>query len=125
MEIRRQRLYHSPPSTGGTTHPLLCGLQNDESNRGMTESLPENAQEAELARLIVSTLNLDVSATDIDPEAPLYGEGLGLDSIDMLEIALAVSREFGVKLRADDKNNRDTFSSLRALNRYIRLNQAN
>lgn len=91
----------------------------------MTESLPENAQEAELARLIVSTLNLDVSATDIDPEAPLYGEGLGLDSIDMLEIALAVSREFGVKLRADDKNNRTTFSSLRALNRYIRLNQAN
>jgi acyl carrier protein len=90
----------------------------------MTESLPENAQEAELARLIVSTLNLDLSATDIDPEAPLYGEGLGLDSIDMLEIALAVSREFGVKLRADDKNNRATFSSLRALNRYIRLNQA-
>ena len=91
----------------------------------MTESLPENTQEAELARLIVSTLNLDVSATDIDPDAPLYGEGLGLDSIDMLEIALAVSREFGVKLRADDKNNRTTFSSLRALNRYIRLNQAN
>jgi len=90
----------------------------------MTESLPENAQEAELARLIVSTLNLDLSATDIDPEAPLYGEGLGLDSIDMLEIALAVSREFGVKLRADDKNNRATFSSLRALNRYIRLNRA-
>ena len=91
----------------------------------MTESLPENAQEAELARLIVSTLNLDVSSTDIDPEAPLYGEGLGLDSIDMLEIALAVSREFGVTLRADDKNNRTTFSSLRALNRYIRLHQAN
>ena len=91
----------------------------------MTESLPENAQEAELARLIVSTLNLDVSSTDIDPEAPLYGEGLGLDSIDMLEIALAISREFGVKLRADDKNNRTTFSSLRALNRDIRLHQAN
>lgn len=91
----------------------------------MTESLPENAQEAELARLIVSTLNLDVSSADIDPEAPLYGEGLGLDSIDMLEIALAISREFGVKLRADDKNNRTTFSSLRALNRYIRLHQAN
>jgi acyl carrier protein len=90
----------------------------------MTESLPENVQEAELARLIVSTLNLDVSATDIDPDAPLYGEGLGLDSIDMLEIALAISREFGVKLRADDKNNRATFSSLRALNCYIRSHQA-
>jgi acyl carrier protein len=91
----------------------------------MTDSIPDPAQEAEMARLIVTTLNLDVAAGDIDPEAPLYGEGLGLDSIDMLEIALAISREFGVKLRADDKNNRLTFSSLRALNRYVRLNQAN
>lgn len=91
----------------------------------MTDSTPEASQEAEMARLIVTTLNLDVEAADIDPEAPLYGEGLGLDSIDMLEIALAISREFGVKLRADDKNNRTTFSSLRALNRYVRLNQAN
>ena len=91
----------------------------------MPDSTPENTQEAELARLIVATLNLDLRPTDIDPEAPLYGEGLGLDSIDMLEIALAISREFGVKLRADDKNNRATFSSLRALNRYVRQNQAN
>jgi acyl carrier protein len=91
----------------------------------MTGSSPENAQEAELARLIVTTLNLDVPATDIDPEAPLYGDGLGLDSIDMLEVALAISREFGVKLRADDKNNRATFSSLRALNRFVRQNKAN
>jgi acyl carrier protein len=91
----------------------------------MPDSTGDNTQEAELARLIVATLNLDVSAADIDPDAPLYGEGLGLDSIDMLEIALAVSREFGVKLRADDKNNRATFSSLRALNRYVRQHQAN
>jgi len=90
----------------------------------MPDSSPESAQEAELARLIVATLNLDVRAADIDPDAPLYGEGLGLDSIDVLEIALAISREFGVKLRADDKNNRTTFSSLRALNRYVRQNQA-
>jgi acyl carrier protein len=95
-----------------------------KSIRGMTDSTAEIAQEAELARLIVSTLNLEISATEIDPEAPLYGDGLGLDSIDMLEVALAVSREFGVKLRADDKSNRSTFSSLRALNRYIRLNRA-
>jgi acyl carrier protein len=91
----------------------------------MPDSTGDNTQEAELARLIVATLNLDVSAADIDPNAPLYGEGLGLDSIDMLEIALAVSREFGVKLRADDKNNHATFSSLRALNRYVRQHQAN
>ncbi|HVA35826.1 MAG TPA: phosphopantetheine-binding protein [Stellaceae bacterium] len=79
----------------------------------------QNAQEAELARLIVKTLNLEVPAVEIDPQAPLYGEGLGLDSIDMLEIALAVSQQFGVKLRADDKNNGQIFSSLRTLNAYI------
>jgi len=72
-----------------------------------------------LARLIVKTLNLEVSAAEIDPQAPLYGEGLGLDSIDMLEIALVVSQQFGVKLRTDDKNNVQIFGSLRSLNAYI------
>jgi acyl carrier protein len=76
--------------------------------------------ELELARLIVSALNLEVPAEDIDPEAPLYGEGLGLDSIDILELALAVSRAYGIKLRSDDENNRKIFSSLRSLNRHIR-----
>jgi acyl carrier protein len=89
----------------------------------MTDNNAQNVQEAELARLIVRTLNLEISATDIDPQAPLYGEGLGLDSIDMLEIALAVSQEFGVKLRADDKNNVEIFSSLRSLNVYIQHNR--
>lgn len=83
----------------------------------------QSAQEAELARLIVKTLNLEVPAVEIDPQAPLYGEGLGLDSIDMLEIALAVSQEFGVKLRADDKNNVQIFSSLGNLNAYIQRNR--
>lgn len=89
----------------------------------MTDGNAQDVQEAELARLIVKTLNLEVSAADIDPQAPLYGEGLGLDSIDMLEIALAVSQEFGVKLRADDKNNAQIFSSLRSLNSYIQRNR--
>ena len=71
--------------------------------------------ELALAQLIVTTLNLEVAAGDIDPAAPLYGEGLGLDSIDILEIALAASRAYGVKLRADDENNRGIFSSLRSL----------
>jgi acyl carrier protein len=79
----------------------------------------QSAQEAVLASLIVRTLNLEIAAPAIDPRSPLYGEGLGLDSIDMLEIALAVTREFGVKLRADDKNNRQIFSSLRSLNAYV------
>ena len=85
----------------------------------MRDDTAQNSQEAELARLIVTTLNLEVSPMEIDPSAPLYGEGLGLDSIDMLEIALVVSQEFGVKLRADDKNNVQIFSSLRSLNAFI------
>lgn len=89
----------------------------------MTDVNAQNAQEADLALLIVKTLNLEVEPVAIDPEAPLYGEGLGLDSIDMLEIALAVSKEFGVKLRADDKNNKQVFSSLRSLNGYIQLHR--
>ena len=89
----------------------------------MDEDGTQSSQEAELARLIVTTLNLEMSAVEIDPQAPLYGEGLGLDSIDMLEIALVVSQEFGVKLRADDKNNVKIFSSLRSLNTYIQQNR--
>jgi acyl carrier protein len=79
----------------------------------------ELSQEAELARLIVDTLNLDIQPGEIDPEAPLYGEGLGLDSIDILEVALGVSKAFGVKLRSDNKENDKIFASLRSLNRYI------
>ena len=75
--------------------------------------------EAELARLIVKTLNLDIAAAEIDPEAPLFGEGLGLDSIDVLEIALAISQTYGVQLRSDDENNAAIFQSLRSLNHDI------
>ena len=89
----------------------------------MSEDSILSSEEAELARLIVTTLNLEVSPIEIDPQAPLYGEGLGLDSIDMLEIALVVSQEFGVKLRADDKNNVKIFSSLRSLSSYIQQNR--
>lgn len=75
--------------------------------------------ELELATLIVNTLTLEADPEDIDPDAPLYGEGLGLDSIDILEVALAVSKTYGVKLRADDENNTKIFSSLRTLNSHI------
>lgn len=75
--------------------------------------------ELDLATLIVNTLTLEAAPEDIDPEAPLYGEGLGLDSIDILEVALAVSKTYGVKLRADDENNTKIFSSLRTLNSHI------
>lgn len=78
------------------------------------------AEELEFARLIVSTLNLESPAEDIDPDAPLYGEGLGLDSIDILEIALAISKAYGVKLRSDGEDNRRIFGSLRSLNQHVR-----
>ena len=84
----------------------------------------QSAQEAELAQLIVDTLNLEQTAAEIDPQAALYGEGLGLDSIDMLEISLAVAQHYGVKLRAEDKNNAQIFSSLRNLNAFIQLHRA-
>lgn len=84
----------------------------------------QTAAEAELASLIVSTLNLEVTADTIAPEAPLYAEGLGLDSIDMLEISLVVAQTYGVKLRADDENNGAIFQSLRALSDYIQANRA-
>jgi acyl carrier protein len=85
---------------------------------------PQTLAEAELASLIVATLNLEVTADTIDPEAPLYGEGLGLDSIDMLEISLVVAQRYGVKLRADDENNASIFKSLRALSGYIQARRA-
>lgn len=81
-------------------------------------------EERELARLIVEALNLEVKAEEIDPDAPLYGEGLGLDSIDILEIALVISKNYGVKIRSDDENNTRIFSSLRTLSRYIQEKRA-
>jgi acyl carrier protein len=73
----------------------------------------------EIAALIVEALNLEVAPADIDPQAPLYGEGLGLDSIDVLEIALVVSKRYGVQLRADSEENGKIFRSLRGLAEYI------
>ena len=80
-------------------------------------------QELELARLIVGTLKMELEAEQVSPTAPLYGEGLGLDSIDVLEIALAISKTYGVKLRSDDKNNAKIFSSLRSLNQHIQAHR--
>jgi acyl carrier protein len=77
----------------------------------------------EVAALIVEALNLDIASTDIDPAAPLYGAGLGLDSIDILEIALVVSKRYGVQLRADSAENERIFGSLRQLVEYIRVHR--
>jgi acyl carrier protein len=80
---------------------------------------PMTAQEKELAELIVSALNLEIAADEVDAQAPLYREGLGLDSIDILEIALAVSKKYGFQLRSDDSDNVKIFSSLRNLNQHV------
>lgn len=83
-----------------------------------------STQEKELAQLIVTSLNLEVSADEIKPEAPLYGEGLGLDSIDILELSLAISKTYGVQLKSDDADNIKVFSSLRSLSQYIQQHRA-
>jgi acyl carrier protein len=85
----------------------------------------QSPAEHELAQLLVESLNLEGVAPDsIDPEAPLFGDGLGLDSIDALELALAISKKYGFQLRSDSDENRRIFSSLRALSAHIDQNRA-
>ena len=81
------------------------------------------ALEREVAQLIVEALNLEVRPEEIASDAPLYGEGLGLDSIDILEIALVVSKKYGFQLRSDDENNVRIFASLGSLASHIAANR--
>jgi acyl carrier protein len=81
--------------------------------------------EKELAELLVESLNIEETrAEDIDPEAPLFGDGLGLDSIDALELALSISKRYGFQLRSDNEDNRRIFGSLRALSAHVEQNRA-
>jgi len=73
----------------------------------------------EVADLVVTSLNLEVAPADIQPDEPLYGDGLGLDSIDILEVALVVSKKYGLQLRADHEDNTKIFSSLRSLADHV------
>jgi acyl carrier protein len=77
------------------------------------------ALEQEVAGLIVEALNLEMAPGEIDPTAPLFGDGLGLDSIDILEVALVVSKKYGFQLRSDDDDNTRIFQSLRSLCQHI------
>jgi acyl carrier protein len=82
-------------------------------------------EQRELAELIVAALNLEgVDPAGIDPDAPLFGAGLGLDSIDALELALEISKRYGVQLKAEDEDNKRIFASLRALSDYIEQRRA-
>jgi acyl carrier protein len=107
----------------------MLGFADDDPPQGagapyfiLRSDMPatQTTAETELAELIIAAVNLEgVRAADIDPEAPLFGAGLGLDSIDALEIALEVSRQHGLQLRSDDADNRRIFASLRSLAGYI------
>ncbi len=79
--------------------------------------------ENQTAQLIIDTLNLDIEAADIDAEDYLFGEGLALDSIDALELAMAITQQYGFQLRSDDSKNRDIFRSLRTLAQHIAENK--
>ena len=77
--------------------------------------------EAEIAGLIVASLHLEIEPHDIAPDAPLFVDGLGLDSIDALELALAISRNYGLELKSDDARNRSIFANLRCLAQHVEL----
>ena len=81
------------------------------------------ALEKDLAALFVQSLNLEMAPETIDPAAPLFGDGLGLDSIDILEVALEVSHKYGFQLRSDDENNQKIFQSLRSLAAHVALHR--
>ena len=89
------------------------------ANGGQAGTDTQTGPERALAELIVRSLQLEVGADAIAPDAPLFGDGLGLDSIDALELALAISRAHGFELRSDDERNHQIFASLRALSRHV------
>lgn len=85
----------------------------------------QTAAERELAELLVESLNLEDTAPEaIAPEEALFGDGLGLDSIDALELSLAISKKYGFQLRSDSEENKRIFGSLRALSAYVEQHRA-
>ena len=85
----------------------------------------QSATESALADLLVEVLNLeDIEANEIDPEEPLFGDGLGLDSIDALEIALAIAQTYKVEMKAEDESTKEAFATLKSLNEFIEKNKA-
>ena len=84
----------------------------------------QTPSEAKLAELLVDILGLeDIEATEIEPEEHLFGDGLGLDSIDALEIALAISQEHDVEMKAEDESTKEAFATLRSLNAFVEQNK--
>ncbi len=115
---------HELVSLGSHYATLLAGNAALDTLRD--QDLPAVAQddlERDIAALIVSTLQLEVEPGDIPADGRLFGEGLGLDSIDALELALAISRRYGFELRSDDERNHQIFASLRNLARHVGQNR--
>lgn len=92
---------------------------NDNLCPSATASADLNAIIRELATLITQAINLEIPADQIDPDAPLYGDGLGLDSIDILEVALVVAKRYNLQLKAESDENHVIFASLRNLAQYV------
>lgn len=112
-------------SDDAVPRPLAVGrgVVSFESGLFAMSALPP--AELELAELLVESLNLEgVDAAGIDPEAALFGAGLGLDSIDALELSLAISKKYGFQLRSDNDDNRRIFASLRALAAHVEQHKA-
>jgi len=83
-----------------------------------------HALENDIKTLVIETLNLeDISSDEIDPEAPLFNEGLGLDSIDALELGVAIKKRYNITLESDDESVRKHFQSIRSLAAFISANQ--
>lgn len=93
------------------------------SIKAVSETAANREIENQTAQLIINTLNLDIEISDIDPQDYLFGEGLALDSIDALELAMAITQQFGFQLRSDDSKNREIFRSLRTLSQHIAENR--
>ena len=83
------------------------------------------AMEREIAELVVDALQLEMEPVEIDPKAPLFGDGLGLDSIDALELGVSISKKYQLQIKAEDEQTREIFSSLGALASYVETNAAN
>jgi acyl carrier protein len=82
-------------------------------------AVPQAELETEVIDLLINTLNLEMKPEEITAETSLFADGLGLDSIDVLEIALAVSKRYGFQMRSDDPRNVESFASIRSLAQYI------
>ena len=86
--------------------------------------MPQEELEKEVAQLIIDCLSLeDITAEEINPDEALFNEGLGLDSIDALELSVSLSKTYSIELRNNDDNNKEIFSSLRSLTNYIAQNR--